>query len=298
MDKIAAIQTFVRVAELESFSKAAESLNLAKSSVTITVQALETLLSVKLFERTTRRVQLTAEGKTFLERSKDVLSDLEEIETMFISDAAQIAGKIRVDMTGSMARQVVLPRLAEFLKVYPQIQIELSSTDRHVDLIREGIDCVIRGGSYTDPHLTERPLGAMELANVASPSYIAAYGKPGNLADLKSHLLIVFQPILGAPSYGFEYFDGEKYREIKMRGFISVNSIDSYKAACVAGLGICQIPRKTVASELESGALMEILPKYKAEPVSIKLVYAERRMLAKRVRVFVDWLEPIIRKSL
>ncbi len=297
MDKIAAIKTFVRVAELESFSQAAESLNLAKASVTITIQALETLLGTKLLERTTRSVQLTSEGKTFLERSKDILSDLEDMETMFASDGAQITGKIRVDMTGPMARNTVIPRLPEFLKKYPGIEVELSSTERRVDLIREGIDCVVRGGKYSEPGLAERPLGELMQVNVASASYLAAYGTPKNLAQLKSHKLIFFHPILGAPQHGFEYFDGEKYREIKMGGFISVNSADSYKAACLAGLGICQTPHIAVVNELKSGSLKEILPEFRAEPIPLKLVYPQRRMLAKRVRVFIDWLEPVLKRQ-
>ncbi len=298
MDKIVAIKTFVRVAELESFSQAAQSLNLAKASVTIIIQSLESLLSVKLLERTTRRVQLTSEGKTFLERSKDILSDLEDIETMFVSDGAQITGKIRVDMTGPMARNTVIPRLGEFLQKFPGIEIELSSSERRVDLIREGIDCVVRGGKYSEPGLAERPLGELAIVNVASPSYLEVHGTPENLADLNSHKLIFFQPILGVPQHGFEYFDGEKYREIKMGGFITVNSADAYKAACLAGLGICQTPRIGVADELKSGMLTEILPNFRAEPMLLKLVYPQRRMLAKRVRVFIDWLEPVIKQSL
>lgn len=298
MDKIAAIKAFVRVAELESFSHAAQSLNLANASVTIMIQSLETLLATKLLERTTRRVQLTPEGKSFLERSKDMLSDLEDMETMFVSDGAQIKGKIRVDMTGPMARNTVIPRLGEFLQKHPGIEIELSSSERRVDLIREGIDCVVRGGKYSEAGLAERPIGELTQVNAASPSYLAAYGTPENLGNLKAHKLIFFQPILGVAQHGFEYFDGERYREIRMGGFISVNSADAYKAACLAGLGICQTPRIAVAHELKSGSLIEILPKLRAEPMPLKLVYPERRMLAKRVRVFIDWLEPVLKRSL
>lgn len=294
MDKIAAMRVFVRVAELESFSQAAESLQMAKASVSTTIQALESLLSVRLLERTTRQVRLTSEGKSFLERSRDILSDLEEVETMFGDDAAQIAGKIRVDMSAPVAREAIIPRLAEFLSAYPQVEIEISSSDRRVDIIREGIDCVVRGGGTTDPGLAERPLGVLEFINVAGMEYIKKFGKPKTIDDLKSHRVVFFSAVLGSSASGFEYHDGTRYREAKMAGIVTVNSIDAYKAACTAGLGICQIPRISVAAELKEKTLVEILPQFRAEPMPVKLVFPQRRMLAKRVRVFMDWLEPIL----
>lgn len=296
MDKIAAMRVFVRVAELESFSQAAESLQMAKASVSTTIQALESLLSVRLLERTTRQVRLTSEGKSFLERSRDILSDLEEVETMFGNDAAQIAGKIRVDMSAPVAREVIIPRLGEFLSAYPRVEIEISSSDRRVDIIREGIDCVVRGGGTTDPGLAERPLGVLEFINVAGAEYIKKFGKPRTIEDLKSHRVVFFSAVLGSSASGFEYHDGARYREAKTAGIVTVNSIDAYKAACTAGLGICQIPRISVAAELKDRTLVELLPQFRAEPMPVKLVFPQRRMLAKRVRVFMDWLEPILQE--
>lgn len=296
MDKITAMRIFVRVAELESFSKAAQSLNLAKASVSTSIQSLETMLAARLLERTTRQVRLTSEGKSFLERCKDILSDIEDVETMFRSDAAKIAGKIRVDMTAPLAREVFLPRLGEFLQKYPQIEVELSSSDRRVDLIREGIDCVVRGGSSADPGLAEKPLGVMQFANVASPQYLKTFGRPQGIEDLNSHRVIFFSAVLGSAAQGFEYHDGTRYREAKMSGVITVNSVDAYKTACLAGLGICQMPRVSVRDELKNKTLIEILPQLSAEPMPVNLVFAQKRLLANRVRVFIDWLEPILKE--
>lgn len=297
MDKIAAMRTFIRVAELQSFSQAAHNLGLAKASVSASIQALEAALSAKLFQRTTRQVRLTSEGRSFLERCKDVLSDFDELETMFHPEAQKLAGKIRVDMSTPVARELVLPRIGEFLKKYPRVEIDLSSSERRVDLIREGIDCVVRGGNTRDPALAEKPIGAIEFVNVASPAYLKAFGVPKSIEDLKSHRLILFSTVPGSPPSGFEYHDGTKYRELQIGGSITVDTADAYKAACLAGLGICQTPRISLLSELKEKCLVEILPTFKAEPMQISIVYPQKRMLARRVRVFIDWLAPILKET-
>src|ERR1700722_18153717 len=140
------MRVFVKVAELQSFTQAAQQLGVPKATATTTVQDLEALVQAKLLNRTTRSVELTPEGVTFLERCKDLLSDLDEIESMFQVGSAQVKGKIRVDMASSLARDVVIPPLPKFFELYPEIEIELIGVDRKVDLIREGIDCTIRGG--------------------------------------------------------------------------------------------------------------------------------------------------------
>ena len=131
----------------------------------------------------------------------------------------------------------------------------------------------------------------MNVINVASPGYLKKYGKPKNLEDLKNHKLIYYAQELGSSPDGFEYFDGEKYREIKMTGVITVNNVDSYKAACLAGLGICQNPQVGILNLLKSGSLIEVLPKFRAEPMKLKIVYLQRGITSKRVMVFIDWLE-------
>lgn len=298
MDRFAAMKIFARVAELQSFTQAAESLDLPKATVSTSVQQLEALVGTKLLHRTTRRVQLTAEGTSFYERCQDLLADLEETESMFRSDSAQLRGKVRVDMTVVMARELVIPRLPAFLEAHPGIEIELSSTDRHVDLIREGIDCVARVGRGLEAGLMAREIGEMETVNCASPAYIAKFGLPRQLEDLRRHRLIYYVQHLGSRPEGFEYFDGEKYREFKMGGVITVNNIIAYQAACLAGLGIIQCPRVGVRGPLARGELVEVLPEIVAEPMLLKLVYPQRRMLAKRVRVFMDWIEPILKAYL
>lgn len=294
MDRIEAMKIFVRVAELKSFTQAAEHLHQPKATVSTAVQELERLLGVKLLHRTTRRVQLSPEGQSYYERCLDLLADLEESETLFRTEAAEIKGKIRVDMTVALARNLVIPALPDFFARHPQVELELSSTDRWVDLIREGIDCVIRAGKSQEPGLISHELGQMKMLNCASPRYLAQYGHPQTLADLQQHRLIFYSMYLGSKPEGFEYFDGETYREKAMGGMITVNNTVAYEAACLAGLGIVQCPASGVQTHLETGQLIEILPEFQAEPLPLKLVYPYRRRQAKRLRVFVDWLKPLI----
>lgn len=296
MDRVQAMRIFVRVAELESFTQAADTLAVPKATVSTAVQELEDIVGARLLDRTTRRVALTPDGSSYFERCRDLLNDLEETETMFRADPLKIVGKIRVDMGTSMARDYVIPLIPKFLEEYPGIEIELSSTDRRVDLLREGFDCVIRGGNTTEAGLGVRPLGQTVLLNVASAKYIERYGRPRTIEDLREHYLIGYTQQFGGPAANlFEYFDGQKYREVRMKTKIVVNTTDGYRAACKAGLGIIQVPRAGVMKDIEKGTLVEILPKLQAEPMQINIVYPLRRHMTQRVRVFLDWLETAAR---
>ncbi|WP_374077119.1 LysR family transcriptional regulator [Bdellovibrio bacteriovorus] len=295
MDRLESMQIFVQVADLASFTKAAESLSLPKATISTSIQQLETLLGARLLHRTTRKVQMTQDGLNFYERCKDLLADVEDVESMFRASSENVTGRIRVDMGVGVARNLVLPRLPEFLKKYPGVEIEFSCSDRKVDLIREGFDCVVRVGSLGDSGLIARHLGKLTLVNCASPSYIEDHGKPKKLEDLKDHYLIHYVSTLGTKPDGFEYFDGEKYRSIKMNASITVNNTDAYTSACLAGLGIIQVPYVGAKTLLKDGRLIEILPKFKADPMPVSLVYPHRRNLAKRVQLFMDWVEGLMR---
>ncbi len=170
MDKIHAMQLFIRVADLESFSRAAETTALPKGSVSRQIQAPESHLGVRLLHRTTRRVQLTRDGMVYYERAKDLLSNLDELDGMFQHDPASISGRLRVDMPVGFAKNGD-PASADFLQQYPGIELELSSSDRLVDVIREGFDCVVRVGALKDSGLIARPLGKLTQINCASPDY-------------------------------------------------------------------------------------------------------------------------------
>ena len=292
------MSTFLRVADLSSFSRAAEDLGLPKASVSTAIQDLETLLGSRLLNRTTRKVQLTPDGINFYERCKDLLADVEELQSMFREGTTGITGRIRFDMPSRLARDLFIPRLPEFLDKYPGIHLEVSSTDRRVDVIREGFDCVVRIGKLLDSTLTARNLGTISLVNCVSPRYIKKHGKPKSLADLAQHDVVHYTNTLGTKPDGFEYFDGKSYVCIPTRSSVTVNNADAYLATCLAGLGLIQVPHHGVTAHLKDGSLVEVLPKFNAEPMPVSLVYPHRRHLARRVQLFMDWAAETIKDYL
>ncbi|MGZ3160095.1 MAG: LysR substrate-binding domain-containing protein, partial [Burkholderiaceae bacterium] len=232
---------------------------------------------------------------TVYERSKDLLADMDELQSMFQQGEAAISGRLRVDMSSGVARNIVIPQLPAFLEAHPRLELELSSTDRRVDIVREGFDCVLRVGMLTDSTLIARPLGRFHMVNCASPAYLRRYGTPNSLGDLAHHRLIQYTPSLGAKPVGWEYFDGERYSNLAMAGVITVNNADAYQAACLAGLGLIQVPQTGVRSLIDEGRLVDVLPQFQAEPMPVSLLYANRRHLPKRVQVFMAWITEIMR---
>lgn len=295
MDKIHAMQLFIRVAELESFSRAADTLGLPKGSVSRQIQALENLLGTQLLHRTTRRVSLTQDGMVYYERAKDLLANLDELDGLFQSDPKSISGRLRVDMPVGVARNLVIPKLPSFLQQYPGIELELSSSDRLVDVIREGFDCVVRVGTLKDSGLIARTLGKLSIINCASPDYLARFGYPENLDDLASHAVIHYAVNLGTRPQGFEFFNGDTTLWVKTGGILTVNSTETYHAACLAGLGIIQVPRVGVREALRAKKMVEILPQYRAEPMPVSLIYPHRRNLSRRVHLYMEWLTGIMK---
>ncbi|MFP8844667.1 LysR family transcriptional regulator [Shewanella baltica] len=294
-DRLQAMQIFMRVAELQSFTQASVSLGLSKTHVSNVVAQFETFLGARLLQRTTRTVRLTQDGQSCYERCKSLLAEFQELEGLFQLQAEQVSGRLRVDMSTGIARNLVLPKLAEFIEQYPHIELELSSTDRKVDVIAEGFDCVIRVGSVQQEGLIAKKLGHFKMLNCVSPAYIAKYGKPESLEDLtqQNHKLVHYVSQLGGTDSGFEYQDPHTHQRnltIQLPQLITVNNADAYSSACLAGLGIIQVPSIGVAKYLNTGELVEILKNYPAPPMPVSLLYPHRRHLSKRLQVFMAWL--------
>lgn len=300
MNPVDAMRVFVRVAELGSFTAAAEQLGLAKASASGAVQQLEDSLGTRLLHRTTRRVSLTQDGQVFAERCQDLLADLDEVQTLFHTAHTGLRGRLRVDMPLAVARDVVLPRLREFLDLHPALALELSSTDRRVDPVREGFDCVLRVGTLADSSLVARPLGEYRLVNCVSPAYLATHGTPQGLDDLAQHRLVHYVSILGVRSAGFEYVDATSGQTCwhSMPGALTVNNSEAYQSACLAGLGIIQVPEAGVRELLQSGRLVEVLPALRPAPMPVTLLYAHRRHLPRRVQAFMAWLAGLMQARL
>lgn len=290
-----ALRAFVRVAELASFTQAAQSLGLPKASASGAVQRLERSLGTRLFHRTTRRVQLTPDGQAFYERAKDLLADLDDMQTLFQPLASGLRGQLRVDMPTRIAHEVVMPALPGFLAQHPDLQLSLSSSDRRVDMVREGFDCVLRVGQLSDSSLVARPVGLAAMVNLASPAYLARHGEPKGLADLARHQLVHYASTPGQRGGGFEWQDEAGVLHVEdMAGALTVSDAGAYTAACLAGLGIIQVPRHGGEAEIEAGHLRVILPHLQAPPMPVHWLYPHRRQLPRRVQLFMQWVAELL----
>ena len=238
----------------------------------------------------------TEDGRVFHARARDLLADVDDLHSMFASDRVALRGRLRVDLPSELARTTIVPALPAFMATYPELELEVSSTDRQVDLVQEGFDCVLRLGPIGDETLIARPLGKLRMVNAASPAYLARRGVPLSLEDLQrqGHWAIHFARTLGAKPYGWEYPDGDSYATLQLPGALYVNSVQTYEAAGVAGLGLIQAPLLAIGRYLESGALIELLPDFQHKPLVVSLVVAHRRNLSRRVRAFMKWIENVL----
>jgi len=298
MQNLEPIVIFIRVAEMGSFTHAADSLGIQKGRASTAVRRLEEEVGVRLLHRTTRSVQLTEDGRAFHARARDLLADVDDLQSMFAGDHVALRGRLRVDLPTELARTTIVPALPGFMAIYPELELEISSTDRQVDLVQEGFDCVLRIGPIGDETLIARSLGRLRMVNAASPEYLARRGIPQSLEDLQlqGHQTIHYSRTLGAKPYGWEYPDGDSgdYATLPLPGALHVNSVQTYEAAGLAGIGLVQVALSGISHHLESGQLVEILSRFRPEPLDVSLVVAHRRNLSRRVRAFMTWIEEVL----
>lgn len=298
MDRIDLFRIFARVVECANFTRAADDLGLPRSSVSTAVAALEKRIGTRLLHRTTRKVTPTQDGAAFYERCIRLVADVQETERLFRQAGTRPSGKLRIDVPSRIGRRVIAPALPAFFRAYPDIAIDMGVTDRTVDLVESGVDCVLRVGPLHDSTLVARPVGALPLVNVASPAYLASHGTPRTADDLAGHWAVNY----ASPSTGrvepWEWIENDTVRTMPMRSHVTVNSADSYVACCLAGLGLIQIPAYDVRHHLEAGELFEVMPTCRAGPLPMTLLYPHRQHLSHRVQVFADWLENLLRQTL
>ena len=244
MQNLEPLLIFVTVAEMGSFTRAADSLGIQKGRASAAVRKLEEDVGARLLHRTTRSVQLTEDGRAFHARARDLLAEVDDLYSMFAGDRVALRGRLRVDLPTEVARTTIVPALPDFMATYPELELEVSSTDRQVDLVQEGFDCVLRLGPIGDETLIARPLGLLRMVNAASPAYLARYGVPRSLDDLRrqEHRTVHFSTMLGARPMGWEYPDGDSYATLQLPGALHVNSAQTYEAAALAGLGLISGP--------------------------------------------------------
>lgn len=297
MDRFDTMLAFTRVVELNSFTKAAISLNIPKATLSAQVANLEKRLNVKLFHRTTRHVSVTTDGAVFYERALRLLSDLEETESVVSQANLTYRGRLRVDTSGTIGRQVILPALNDFFKRYPDIELELGCTDRTVDLLQEGIDCAIRGGMPIDESLVARKLIETRLVTCATPTYLERHGTPKTLDDLKEHMVANFLSPRTGKIAGFRYTENDKRVEIHGQRRIALNDIDACVSAALADIGVVQLPFFSVRNHLQSGRLVRLLTEYQGEAATAYIVYLQNRHLSANVRAFIDWTVNLFAKE-
>lgn len=298
MDRIEQLGIFIRVAHSGGFTAAAQQLDLPRPTVSLAIQQLEKRLGTRLFNRTTRRVSLTQDGERLLERALNLVADNDALEQQFQPQASALSGRIRTDMPSRIARCLVAPALPAFLESHPDVAIELGSSDRAIDLVRDGIDCALRVGDVRSESLVAHRLGHLRMANCASPAYLARFGTPQSPMDLPQHRMVGYALASKGGGALWEWQageqTGEQVRTITMPSPVSVNNVETYIACGLAGTGLIQIPAYDVHAHLQQGELVEVMAQWPAPPMPVHLVYPHRRNLSPRVKAFSRWLEALL----
>lgn len=293
MNKLQAMEVFVQVVDAGSFTRAAETLQLPKATVSTLVKELETSLASKLLHRTTRHVSVTSDGAAYYERCVRILSDVRDAEESLSRHRFSPSGRLRVDAPTGFSSEILIPALPDFFERYPDITLELGSTDRPVDLVEEGVDCAIRGGDLHDVNLIARRVGVINFVTCAAPSYIERYGKPMHPSDLERHRCVnYFSAKTGKISHWDFTRDGERI-EVMLPGPIALNDSNAYVMAGLSGLGVINMTDYLLTEHLESGRMVRLLPEWRCDPIPVHVVYPQNRHLSAKVRVFVEWISEL-----
>lgn len=296
MDRFDAMKAFVRVVETGSFTRAAATLHMSRTTVTQLVQQLEARLRLKLLNRTTRKVNVTADGAAYYERIVQVLDTLEEIETSLPHAAALPRGQLRVDVPSPLAALLLVPALPTFHALYPDIVLDMGASDRMVDVIADNVDCVIRGGAISDQSLMARKLADLPLGVYAAPAYLQRVGTPLHPLDLQdsAHRIVRFR--WGRGGNGFPYVMHQEGRSVKIHGqyVLSIDDGNAYLAAGVAGLGVLWLPDYMARPHVARGELLPLFEAWTVDPMPLYLAYPPNRHVSKKLRVFIDWVAELM----
>jgi LysR family transcriptional regulator for bpeEF and oprC len=291
MDRIRMMQIFSRVVEARSFAGVARALSLPRSTVSRAVQDLEASLGVSLLQRTTRMLRVTPNGNVYYDHCQLVLGEIDNVEFAFAGTPVQARGTLWVDMTASLARAIVLPAMQDFQDRHPDLALVLTLGDRPIDLLAEGVDCVVRAGvPASSALLVARPVGSFEWVTCASPAYLERFGAPMSLDALAHHRLIEFHSGRTGRAIDWRFIVNGEERAIPARGNLAVNDTDAYISCGMDGLGLIRIARYLADPHLASGRLFLVLPQLGSPSVPLSVMYAQSRKLPTAVRIFVDWI--------
>lgn len=286
------IELFTRIVDRGSFSAAAADLGVSRPVATAAIKTLEERLGVLLLRRSTRHVSPTIEGEAYYHRCVAILAEMEDAER---GASGAVSGLLRVDVPGNLARAIILPALADFLARHPALTIHITEGERFVDLIREGVDCVVRAGELADSDMVARRLGVIDELTCASPDYLAEHGVPSSPDDLDGHVMVGFVSSRTGQVMPLAFTRGGQTIERLLPARVLVGGADASVEAARVGLGLIQAPRHRLAADLAGGALVEVLGDYLPSPMPISILYPTRRRLSPRIRIFVDWLETTLR---
>lgn len=297
MNRLQAMEVFVRVVDTASFTRTAEQMVLPKATVSTLVQQLEARLGVRLLNRTTRRVNVTVDGAAYYERCVRILADIEDSEHAIAGIGATLHGRLRVDVGATFGRRVLVPALPEFFRLYPEIRLELGCGDRPVDLLEEGVDCVVRGGLPLDSGLVAQPVGELDLLYCAAPGYLAARGMPLHPKDLHEHDIVRYFSTRFGATDTWNFNRGPERLELRLDGRFAVNDSEAYLEAGLAGLGVIEMTTFMADDALLEGRLVRILPDWQPDPVPLFVMYPPSRRLSAKVNVFVTWVSSLIARE-
>lgn len=288
MDRLTSMETFVKVVDSGSFVAAARRMNMSPAMVTRHVVELETRLSMRLLERTTRRLRLTDAGAAYLERCQQILRDIEETEAAVSGDRQQPRGVLRVSASGSFGVMRLAPMLSEYLTLNPAVTVDININNRNVDLLAEGIDVGLRVGVMTDSNLVARKLCPVRLALCASPEYLSRHGRPRTVTDLAQHNCLAFTLARGGHEWWFRGPEGIK--AVPIRGTVRSDETYVLFRAALDGLGIFYATTYQLAGAVEAGKLELIHLDYPTAEVAAYAVYLSRKFLSAKIRTFVDFM--------
>lgn len=289
MDKLEAMRVYRHVVETQSFARAAELLGMPRSTVSRTIKELESYLAVQLLQRTTRRLSVTSDGQTYYAECTRILGDISALESSLAGRTGQPRGRFKVGMPQSLARHCILPGIAGFLERYPELELMLCSSDRVVDLVQEGFDCVIRTGAVEDSTtLVARQIARFSWSVLASASYIATYGKPSSLSDLHNHHAVGYLSHTTGRTTEWDFINQGSPMPVRMKETLIVDDTDAYIQAGIQGIGLIRVASYLVSGYLETGALVPCLQEH-AIDMPLFLVYPQSRHVSPAVRAFYDW---------
>lgn len=289
MDQLGAMRVFIRVVQTGSFSAAGREQNTSQATISKKVAALEAKLGVKLLTRSSRDLSLTQVGAEYYEKCVAIISELDEAEAKARSQLASPKGVIRITAPVVFGRLVLAPIMAEFLSIYPDIKVDLALSDKHVDLITEGVDVAIRAKQLEDSSLVARHLFDNPMLLVASPDYLALQGEPKEPTELKQHNCLVYSRLKTVNVWYFDYQD--QNFTIPVRGNFQSDNGDVILELALTGVGLAVLPIWMVDEHLKSGRLKQIMSDYVAKPLPFNAIYPQSRYIPLKVRCFVDFIK-------